>query len=196
MTEKQYPIIPLNGKLYMVDETQSVSKGYRYWVNGEGSGYIGTFDSSKYGWPLIASNDDSVSSLPKLPTVERKPGHLAIEAWNEIASPEDADGAPWYVDGWARGYEAAKGEGKYSEEDMRRAFLQGQRGEGSTATYMHFEDFLDSLNKHSIPTAVVVEMEYVIEDFSGSMNVPTYADVVTPKTDKDNTIIVKRWIWK
>lgn len=32
---KQYNIVPLNGFLYVVDESQSVNKGWRYWVSGE-----------------------------------------------------------------------------------------------------------------------------------------------------------------
>lgn len=65
---KTYLIISLNGFLYSVEEGMSNNGKPKYWVSPEnGQGYI--VSDSRYGQNVVASNDSSLTGVPKLPEI-------------------------------------------------------------------------------------------------------------------------------
>jgi len=98
-----------------------------------------------------------------------------------------------YTDGFVDGYKAAGG---YTEEDMKKAFMQGMKGEGCTALYIHFEEFIQSLKPFPIEFEVEME-EYGYEPVIGKF--PNYEVNPNPKLFRPkilNNIIQGKYIWK
>jgi hypothetical protein len=70
-------------------------------------------------------------------------------------------------------YEVHKSATKvYSEEDLRKAFMQGNHG-GVTQSYLEFEDYIQSLKQPKTPKWFVAEMEITkSEVFRDNDNIP------------------------
>lgn len=194
---KTYPIIHLNGFIYMVDE-----KEIPYNPNGGTNGLFICLSEieqnkqhgvklgdEKYCSPLVtnvgncsacriilASNDPSLG-LPLLPDIEEDIEQLALSIYPEIkhltqASNTDIEKQISKRIGFVKGYKAAKAKG-YTEEDMKDIVLcapdkQCVDEAGSFENW--FKRYLQSLNP--LPIAVEVEMDI---------------DNPCPKCGKDNT---------
>jgi hypothetical protein len=93
-------------------------------------------------------------------------------------------------------YKAYNAAGGYTEEDMKKAFMQGMKGEGCTALYIHFEEFIQSLKPFPIEFEVEME-EYGYEPVIGKF--PNYEVNPNPKLFRPkilNNIIQGKYIWK
>jgi hypothetical protein len=99
---------------------------------------------------------------------------------------EDSANLP-YISGFVRGHNAATK--TYSEEDLRKAFIQGKHG-GVTQVYMEFDEFIQSL-KQPKPKWFVAEME---EECGFNSN--GYYSKIVLKTTKINgkTYLVGKYV--
>jgi hypothetical protein len=77
-----------------------------------------------------------------------------VEKLAKKSLPDDTDWQKRFV--FVQGYKSNPA--KYTEEDLRKAYIQGKHG-GITQNYMDFEEFIKSLQKY--PKWVVMESEII-----------------------------------
>lgn len=191
---KIFPLIQIANKLYAIDKEAILTRTSPYIRDGElfkeGSDSHGICDCIG----IIASQDETLG-IALLPNIEEDIDNILLKyrqnhklSWDYIIEQKELlaiKTSNWYKT------EAAKAK-QYTEKDIQKAFQLGEnRGKSEYKDdHINEDEYLQSL--FPIPTHVELEMEYIIEDFSGSMNVPTYADEATPIV-KDGFVIVKQW---
>lgn len=186
---KIYPIISLNGEMYMVDPKAHIKKGewYIFSFDGVVQLYNQANEQSEYYFKIIATTDKSLG-LSLLPSIEdemymglkTRPGMLGLDEKEHEA--------------FLSGYRLAASKKQYTEEDMRQAYAEGILNQQKRSLYGNFEQFINSLESlKPIPTAIEVEM-YEDTD-NGNPAFGGYDCPNVPKVDKQNYIIVKKWIY-
>lgn len=144
--------------MYAVDKDNIVEKGPRM---------LPISSLEDYGYLIIATTDPSLG-LPLLPVVEEDVEELAKKAqhdftWGkskafDLGFSYSGMMSNGYLHGWKDGYKATSAK-KYTEEDLRKAFLAGEsvefwRQKGGKE-YPSIERYIQSLN----PKPIQVEIE-------------------------------------
>lgn len=185
---KIFDIIHLNGFLYMVDKEDSNKR--------EGNQFL-CLDQPDYPqfhkdygmaddccWIVLASNDPSLSELPKLPPIEED-----VDSISEKILGKGLTGTI-YESYWLAGYKAASKK-KYTEEDIHKLFinmLDSLVKEPTVRyTWKTAKEFLKSLNP--LPKQVEVEMDSKILQFQ-----PAKIEYFPKLTD--GFVTVKQWIYE
>ena len=147
-------------------------------------------------WKVIAhillNGNKSLEGVWLLPEIEDKEDKLVELSMTSHGLGDTYEGR-CFESGFQLGYKAAGG---YTEEDMKKAFMQGMKGEGCTALYIHFEEFIQSLKPFPIEFEVEME-EYGYEPVIGKF--PNYEVNPSPKLFRPkilNNIIQGKYIWK
>lgn len=210
----KYDIIHLNGFMYAVDKDKKTWGKIAYNKDKNIIGYVNSHPKyEEEGFEIVATNDPALEDLPLLPAVEENvPLEGFNEVWSEVVNHADTTlftriGMQEFTNSikksWKAGYKAGKAK-QFTEEDMEKAFLAGERWEdknqaisrGEIPTFPEatfIEDFLESLK----PKPIAVELE--MEDWRGDGEDPDIGNhakhLVVPKVDSTNHVIVKQWIW-
>lgn len=168
--------------------------------------------------PILASTDTTLG-LPLLPKVEEEDilskaeeiyPYVESHVIKAVAHNAGQDSRRI---AWVRGYKAASVK-KYTEEDMREAFIEGTNHGARYQQLIDNDDFVDademSIDKdfekliQSLtpkPIAVEVEMLEYLSDFeyeaieSGQLDYRKATVLTKPKT-KDNMVVIRRWIYE
>lgn len=211
---KVFDIISLDGYLYMIDKEISKYSGKRKTVFclANPNDFGGLRMNCETGFcelcrDVLASTNPSLD-LPKLPEVKKQ---LPIQTkalkrlseiskkYDEIKRPDlkyDGYEEQVFLDGFIDGYQANPN--KYSEEDMKKAFIEGTSQmydymKGSELGYAadkSADSYIKSLNQPKVPVQVEVEMrtEGKFDSFYDMKNgIPELID---------NQVIVKRWVYE
>lgn len=201
---KQYNIIPLNGFLYAVEK--GIRSGATVSIQ-EWNGVMTIWDDFEPYAIIIGSNDPSLKDIPQLPEIEEN----IIAALAKVGLDNPTAGEVY-------AYKAAS-KNKYSEEDILEAIRKArmERYDSLEKKVVGFsytkKEILESLTKQ--PTAIEVEMEVDADDkrnwyedvpsgkYWEDEPIPpskdrlyTNAKYLKPKVDKDNRLIVKKWIYE
>lgn len=207
MTEKQYPLIHLHDKMYMVDKEAKVKTGDIAIDDSTESLYTkiergyGRLNMKK----VLASNDSSLE-LPLLPSIEEDIEKLAeayvsgarwMETINSVPDSKMEFILNSHKKSFIAGYKANKA--LYTEEDMINCFIAGFHHQAKLQLLDDSaKEYLQSLKK--LPIAVVVEME-MNDDVHG-----TYENAVEDgmpieeiphkiKVNEKGFVIIKKWIY-
>lgn len=138
---------------------------------------------------VLASNDPILSTLPSLPEIEEDWRIAFTKVFPKIDKVVwlDPTAANNLKDGFMEGYKAASKKNVYSEANVRKALVMKNIGYG-------VEHIIKSLKP--APKAIECEMEDVT-DYSYHTRIDVAREPHwKPKVDKDNKIIVKRWIYE
>lgn len=113
----------------------------------------------------IIATDTSfkLEGIPQFELESVSAGSIAIDAWNKISTPEDADIAPYYIDGYMNGYEAAQSKGCFTEEDVKRALVLKNMGYGE-------KYILDSLKQPKKLVAIEVDTRLALAGYNEKGN--------------------------
>jgi len=126
------------------------------WKVSDSMGYLLSDPHSPENYRMIVATDTTfkLEGIPQFELESVSAGSIAIDAWNKIATPEDADIAPHYIDGYMNGYEAAQSKGCFTEEDVKKALVLKNMGYGE-------KYILDSLKQPKKLVAIEVETQKV-----------------------------------
>jgi hypothetical protein len=109
---------------------------------------------------IIAHQPKGIAPKLDLPLLPEMVVEDDIENLAEINSEKHhyafGQQSEFYQLGFIEGYKAATK--VYSEEDLKKAFIQGKHG-GVTQSYMDFEEFIQSLKQPKTPKWFVAEMD-------------------------------------
>ena len=204
---KQYDIIHLSGEMYMVESTTDIKVG-DWFYNPIGMSVhkvIELSDGDKKGlWKKVIATTDKKLGLPLIPSIEED-----IEEKAHAFLRKEMFGN--YIEGHSTGNKDVVQmmvgfvnslKKQYTEEDMRNAFNAAREedwvggrnfghNENMELRYQDANTYLSTLKP--IPTAVEVEMEHLSNRDARQEKISDGWYV--PKVDKQNYIIVKKWIW-
>lgn len=203
---KTYPIIPLNGFLHAVDkETESAKFVYlptlhrieKYKSDKETAKEIDEMieagERPTYrtieAWAVVASNDPSLTDVPKLPEIE----DTILKTTREVIGSDKrftTDDLDKIMLGYQLGYKAASKK-KYTEEQVKNLYLGTLQNIGTSVKQEQmptWEQAKAMLERQAIPKEVELEMD-MKWDYSGA---PPACSYFIPKVE-NGFVIIKSW---
>lgn len=200
---KQYPLIPLNGFLYAVDNEPAKYTGSRKHVFCTASPYDfgGLRKNCETGFcemcrDVVASNDPALKELPILPNAEENSSIATLQQLMEelpvdwlgtggLGSDPDGEGNKW-IKKWDKAYKAASKK-QFTEEDMRKAVSWGHYNEPTSEKKSN--TFIQSL-KPKPPIAVELQIGLTHADRAPN-GFEEYLIV-----DENNFVNVLKWVYE
>lgn len=216
---KIYPIIPLNGEMYMVDNNYPIGGKYVALSerNGPQFGEIrefknhhinGSWNTNWYypkvpiGTFHIVATTDKKLGLPLLPSIEEVISYRGFnEAWNGVLSTIQNTWTRHAIfqftnkvkDVWKAGYKAGSKK-QYTDKDIWFVLHEVLgRGLNMVDDSTQILEIIQSLKP--IPTAVEVETDEEVWTGQGS-EITENKNFGKPLVDKQGFIIFKRWIYE
>lgn len=194
--KKKYPIIQVGEFLYAVDKEKRPKDRHpciSYHKETEAPMFDEHYyeeDESYYVYKpslIVATNNPSLKGVLELPPIEEDIPEYKADIPERLFM--------WWIDkeiqdAYKAGYKAAQAKGKYTEEDMRKAFKAGMHFGIDGMDNPGCNEYLKSLSK--VPKAIEVEMEKPIKLRTESMGADElWSD---PKPKSNNNIIVGKYI--
>ncbi len=217
---KIFSLVHVNEFMYMIDQSISTNKFPKTWVSGEDSqlrvlkSLVFSGSSQVYGNPILASNDPSLSDLPKLPSIEEGVHKESYDACDEFHKNEgknqyDLTKEEFAIlnEGFVWGFTKAASKKKYTIQDIKEALRNGVHigmqnvkepifiGDGfnfdQAKAIKECVEYIDKLKPS--PIKIEVEMEY--DDTRRSLDISDDYLLESAYSLKlvDNHVVVTEW---
>lgn len=143
---------------------------------------------------LPLNNSPILQGVDLLPPLEQEDDVEKVSEEEAFTLYHQLEDASWFTPlniGFRKGYNKAKERYKYTEEDMRKAYLEGKSYVADTIPYFdNFEEFIQSLSLPKMPVAFECEVEHM-----GSQEDGDFEEPKKYTNSQGQTVLIGRYIY-